>query len=231
MGLFDHENTGELLGSLIKIGEVSSVDAATGTASVVFDDEDSVVTSELQVVHRNTFANRDYAMPDVGEDVLCLFTPEGDGFILGSFYAGEIAPPESSANRRCVEFLDGAKFTYDRDKHALTIVIGDTAITVNQSAVEVESKSTIHAKVGGTEATLSASGVSIKGDLTVTGNITASGSASAATVTASGAMTAAAITASGAMAAASVTATGTLTANTAVLTTPPTVGGVPMLVP
>lgn len=220
MGLFDRENTGELLGSLIKIGEVSSVDDATGTASVVFDDEDSVVTSELQVVHRNTFANRDYAMPDVGEDVLCLFTPEGDGFILGSFYAGEIAPPESSVNRRCVEFLDGAKFTYDRDKHALTIVIGDTAITVNQSAVEVESKSTIHAKVGGTEATISASGVSIKGDLTVTGNITASGSASAATVTASGAMSAA-----------TVTATGTLTANTAVLTTPPTVGGVPMLVP
>ena len=220
--LFQNDETMEFLKSIIRIGEVSSVDAAKGTARVVFDDFDSIVSYDLQVICRNTFANRDYAMPDIGEDVICIFLPTGTeaGFILGSVYAGEITPPESTINRRCVEFSDGAKFMYDRAAHAFTASIGDTSITVNQSGVEVEAKSTVHAKVGTTEATIGTDGVSIKGNLTVTGNISASGSASAASVSASGAMTAATVTASG-----------TLTANTAVLTTPPTVDGVPMLVP
>lgn len=220
--LFQNDETMEFLKSIIRIGEVSSVDAAKGTARVVFDDFDSTVSYDLQVICRNTFANRDYAMPDVGEDVICIFLPTGTeaGFILGSVYAGEITPPESTINRRCVEFSDGSKFMYDRSAHAFTASIGDTSITVNETGVDVQSNSTVHAKVGETEATIGASGVSIKGNLTVTGNISASGSASAASVSATGAMTAATVTASG-----------TLTANTAVLTTPPTVDGVPMIVP
>lgn len=220
--LFQNDETMEFLKSIIRIGEVSSVDAAKGTARVVFDDFDSTVSYDLQVICRNTFANRDYAMPDVGEDVICVFLPTGTeaGFILGSVYAGEITPPESTINRRCVEFSDGSKFTYDRSAHIFTASIGDTSITVNETGVDVQSNSTVHAKVGATEATLGTDGVSIKGNLTVTGNISASGSASAASVSASGAMTAATVTASGA-----------LTANTAVLTTPPTVDGVPMIVP
>ena len=175
--LFHTDETMEFLKSLIRVGEVSSVDASKATARVVFDDFDSIVSYDLQVICRNTFSNRDYAMPDIGEDVICLFLPTGTeaGFILGSVYAGEITPPESTVSRRCVEFLDGAKFMYDRSAHALTITIGDTAITVNQDAVEVESKNTIHAKVGDTEATLGASGVSIKGNLSVDGTISASG--------------------------------------------------------
>lgn len=220
--LFQNDETMEFLKSIIRIGEVSSVDAAKGTARVVFDDFDSTVSYDLQVICRNTFANRDYAMPDVGEDVICVFLPTGTeaGFILGSVYAGEITPPESTINRRCVEFSDGSKFMYDRSAHIFTASIGDTSITVNETGVDVQSNSTVHAKVGATEATLGTDGVSIKGNLTVTGNISASGSASAASISASGAMTAATVTASGA-----------LTANTAVLTTPPTVGGQTMIVP
>lgn len=220
--LFQNDETMEFLKSIIRIGEVSSVDAAKGTARVVFDDFDSTVSYDLQVICRNTFANRDYAMPDVGEDVICIFLPTGTeaGFILGSVYAGEITPPESTIDRRCVEFSDKSKFMYDRAAHVFTASIGDTSITVNETGVDVQSNSTVHAKVGATEATIGTDGVSIKGNLTVTGNISASGSASAASVSASGAMTAATVTASGA-----------LTANTAVLTTPPTVDGVPMIVP
>jgi len=209
--LFQNDETMEFLKSIIRIGEVSSVDAAKGTARVVFDDFDSIVSYDLQVICRNTFANRDYAMPDIGEDVICVFLPTGTeaGFILGSVYAGEITPPESTIDRRCVEFSDRSKFMYDRAAHVFTASIGDTSITVNETGVDVSTKSTVHAKVGSTEATIGADGVSIKGNLTVTGNISASGSASAASVSASGA----------------------LTASTAVLTTPPTVGGVPMIVP
>ena len=123
--LFQNDETMEFLKSIIRIGEVSSVDAAKGTARVVFDDFDSIVSYDLQVISRNTFANRDYAMPDIGEDVICIFLPTGTeaGFILGSVYAGEITPPESTIDRRCVEFSDGAKFMYDRAAHALTATL------------------------------------------------------------------------------------------------------------
>ena len=174
------------------------------------------------MICRNTFANRDYAMPDIGEDVICVFLPTGTeaGFILGSVYAGEITPPESTIDRRCVVFSDGSEFMYDRAAHVFTASIGGTSISIDQNGVGIETKSTVHAKVGATEATIGTDGVSIKGNLTVTGDISVSGSATAASVSASGAMTAA-----------TVTANGTLTASTAVLTTPPTVDGVPMMVP
>lgn len=178
--LFQNDETMEFLKSIIRIGEVSSVDAAKGTARVVFDDFDSTVSFDLQVICRNTFANRDYAMPDVGEDVICIFLPTGTeaGFILGSVYAGEITPPENTINRRCVEFSDGSKFTYDRSTHELTATIGDTSITVNRNGADIQSTGTVHVKVGGTEATVGASGVSITGDLSVSGGITAAGNIS-----------------------------------------------------
>lgn len=179
MGLFEKENVGELLGSLIKIGEVSSVDAAAGTASVVFDDEDSVVVSDLQVIHRNTFANRDYAMPDIGEDVLCLFMPGGDGFILGSVYAGEIAPPETSASRRTVEFMDGTRVSYDRETSVLSVEIGGTKIIADTENVRVEGAKNVtvkgnitldgDVKITGTLSTDKA--ISAKGDISTNGDV------------------------------------------------------------
>lgn len=178
--LFQNDETMEFLKSIIRIGEVSSVDAAKGTARVVFDDFDSIVSFDLQVICRNTFANRDYAMPDVGEDVICIFLPTGTeaGFILGSVYAGEITPPENTINRRCVEFSDGSKFTYDRAAHELTASVGDTSITVNENGADIQSTGTVHVKVGATEATVGASGVSITGDLSVSGGLTAGGNIS-----------------------------------------------------
>ena len=81
------------LPDLIKIGEVSSVDPEKCTARVVFDDEDSLVSYDLQILQRNTYENQDYQMVHPGEDVVCLFLGPGqeDGFIIGSLYAGERA--------------------------------------------------------------------------------------------------------------------------------------------
>ena len=56
-----------------KIGEVSSINPARCTARVIFDDENSMVSYDLPIMQRNSFGNCDYQMPDIGEDVLCLF--------------------------------------------------------------------------------------------------------------------------------------------------------------
>lgn len=139
------ESRQEWLNSLIKIGEVSSVNASQGTARVVFDDEDGVVSYDLPVLQTNTFRNKDYSMPDVGEDVLCLFLPSGpeEGFILGSFYAGEIKLPEADANKRTIVFADGTRISYDRSSHTLSARIKETELVANQESVSVKAPSVI----------------------------------------------------------------------------------------
>lgn len=122
------------LPDLIKIGEVSSVDPEKCTARVVFDDEDSLVSYDLQILQRNTYENQDYQMVHPGEDVVCLFLGPGqeDGFIIGSLYAGEIKPPEASLDRRTVVFSDGTRVCYDRQEHKLTVTIEGTEIVFNR---------------------------------------------------------------------------------------------------
>ena len=96
--MFIEEDLRPYLGTLIRVGEVSEIHPERGTARVVFDDDDGVVSYELAVLQRNTFDTKDFHSVNVGEDVLCLFLPNGasDGFIVGSFYAGEIDLPESN---------------------------------------------------------------------------------------------------------------------------------------
>lgn len=122
------------LPDLIKIGEVSSVDPEKCTARVVFDDEDSLVSYDLQILQRNTYENQDYQMVHPGEDVVCLFLGSGqeDGFIIGSLYAGEIKPPEASLDRRTVVFSDDTRVCYDRQEHKLTVTLEGTEIVFNR---------------------------------------------------------------------------------------------------
>lgn len=188
MNLFGIQNLNEILNKLIKIGEVSSINPAKGTARVVFDDEDSVVSYDLQVLQRNTLKNQDYAMPDIGEDVVCLFLPCGseDGFILGSVYAGDITPPEEDGNKRTVVFADGTKISYDRKNHVLTATIrateeeDGTSIVATDKNVNVVCTGTANIQaetVNATadSATVAASKINLTGDVNITGNVTVNG--------------------------------------------------------
>ena len=194
MALFGNSSDGEAQSNIIRIGEVSSIDPAKGTARVAFDDEDSMVSYDLPVIQRNTLENHDYWMPDIGEDVLCVFLPTGseDGFILGSFYADEIRPPASTENIRMVEFADGTKVSYNRESHELKATIDGTEIKANRDTVDitgaktvnVESATAINIKstvitltMGGTTMTLNGGNaiittqnITFTGDMNCTGN-------------------------------------------------------------
>lgn len=169
--------------SLIKIGEVSSIDSAKCTARVVFDDEDSIVSYDLPVLQRNTLKNHDFAMPDVGEDAIVLFFGEGqeDGVILGSIYAGEVTPPESTENRRTVVFDDETRVCYDRQEHKLTVTIEGTEIVFNRQdgTITVPNAVTINCTTATVKAsssvTLNTPKTDITGVLNVTGLITGKG--------------------------------------------------------
>lgn len=195
--LFGNTNN-EILNKIFKIGEVSSTDPDKCTARVVFSDEDNLVSYDLQVMQRNTIANKDYAMPDVGEDVLCLFLPSGseDGFILGSVYAGDIEPPEKDGDKRTVVFADGTKISYDRASHTLTATIGGTSITADQQNVNVVCSGTADIQAGtvnatANSATVAASTINLTGDVTITGKLSVSGDITAqSNITTTGMVTA-----------------------------------------
>ena len=76
---------------LIRVGTVSSVNAAAGTVRVAFAAQDDMVTYELPVITRGSNNNKDYWLPDVDEQVFCLFLPTTsgrglcDGYVLGTF--------------------------------------------------------------------------------------------------------------------------------------------------
>ena len=171
------------LPDLIKIGEVSSVDPEKCTARAVFDDEDSLVSYDLQILQRNTYENHDYQMVHPGEDVVCLFLGPGqeDGFIIGSLYAGEIKPPEASLDRRTVVFSDDTRVCYDRQEHKLTVTIEGTEIVFNRrdGSITVPNAVTINCTTATVNAsssvTLDTPKTDITGVLNVTGLITGKG--------------------------------------------------------
>jgi hypothetical protein len=100
------EHVQELLAGLVRVGEVSEVQA--GRVRVVFPDRDGVASGLLQVLHRRAKGTLDYDMPAVGEPVLCLMLPpdQVDGFVLGSVYDARQPPPTEDAAVRVVAGTD-----------------------------------------------------------------------------------------------------------------------------
>lgn len=151
----------------IRIGEVSTVDPKNCTARVVFDDEDGFVSNDLPVIQRNTQSTKDYWLPAVGEDVICIFLPcgEEDGFILGSFYADEITPPVNSETKRCTEYPDGTVIEYDWEAHKLE-VRGAEKIKVTVPDIEFIGNLNVDGDITNTGDIVAGGGVSADGEVT-----------------------------------------------------------------
>lgn len=142
-----------VLKNLVRVGRVSSINPGAGTIRVVFEDRQNMVSYDLPVLVRQSLKNKDYFMPDIGEQVVCLFLPSGNaqGFCLGSFYSDVDRPPVSNPDKRHVTFADGTSVEYDRGTHTLT--------------VNAQGPVNITATVG----------VTVNSDLRVNGNISATG--------------------------------------------------------
>lgn len=136
--------------NLIRIGAVSSVDPVNGTVRVTFSTLDNQVTYELPVITRGSKSNKDYWLPDVDEQVLCLFLPNVsgrgicEGFVLGTFYSSVDAPVESSVDVHAVKYGDGTVIRHDRSSGKLTInatgdidIIAGGKITINGTTINL----------------------------------------------------------------------------------------------
>ena len=156
-----------------QVGTVSAVDADRVQARVRLPECDNMRTNWLNVLQRNTQNNKDYWLPDVGEQVEVLLDANGeDGVILGAVYSGVDKPPFSDKNVRGTKYADGAEFSYNRDSHTLIIRGGIEHIIIecSASAVVKVPKATIDAEE--TEVT---GNLLVKGKLTYRGGMSGSG--------------------------------------------------------
>jgi phage baseplate assembly protein V len=150
-----------LLSDLIRVGVVSSTNDEKLTARVTFADRDDVVSYDLPVLVKNSGENKDYWVPEVAEQVLCLFLPIGveQGFILGSFYSDDVPPPATTKEKRRTVFKDGTSVEYDREAHTLTvdvppdggkvIVNAHTSVVVNSPKIDLGESSSLEPSVLG----------------------------------------------------------------------------------
>lgn len=170
------------LKNLVRVGVVSEINPAKAMARVYFDEKDSRVSTELFVLNRQTFANKDYQMPDIGEHVLCVFLENGleSGFIVGALYSAKDAPPENNPDKRVIKFKDGTRIEYDRKASVLTIdCVGDIVVN-NAKTITVNSRGAVSVTaptVTINSETANNGNVSINGNLNVSG-LTTTGSLS-----------------------------------------------------
>ncbi len=186
---------------LIRIGIVTQVYPERGTVRVKFDDLDGVVSYELPVVVRKTYKDKDYWMPDVGEQVLCLFLPYGveQGFVIGSFYSKADTVPVSDQNVRRINFSDGTIVEYDRAKKKFTVdTPGDVEVkaknitAVAQETLNAQAK---EAKVSAQNAEIQAQSATLLGvskveitspEVSITGMLKVSGMILGGSITSQG---------------------------------------------
>ncbi|WP_044180924.1 phage baseplate assembly protein V [Phytobacter massiliensis] len=112
-------------------GIISDIDETTVLVRVTLPECDNLQSNWLPVLQRNTQDNKDYWLPDMGEQVEVLLDDNGeDGVVLGAVYSTVDTAPLASRDKRYVHFSDGAAFEYDRQSHQLTINGGIEKIVI-----------------------------------------------------------------------------------------------------
>lgn len=123
--------------SLIRVGRVSSVNAGNCTARVTFDDEDNLVSAELPIIVPCSKDNKQYWLPDIDTQVLCIFLPHSsgkgvnDGFVVGAFYSTVDAPAEAEETIKSLKLKDGSYVRYDGHGNIQIHAAGDITITAD----------------------------------------------------------------------------------------------------
>ncbi|WP_196590600.1 phage baseplate assembly protein V [Pectinatus frisingensis] len=109
----------------VKKGVVSSVNAENGSVRVTFEDADNNVSAELPILNRGSGGNKDYWLPDVGEQVVCIFETNdknmSSGWVIGSYFSDQAKPPVQDKDIHRFTFSDGSYIEHNRSSHEMTI--------------------------------------------------------------------------------------------------------------
>lgn len=112
------------LKNLFRLGTVTAIDECNQCVRVTFDDLDNTVSPWMQVASCGAFADDHFWLPDINEQVICLFMPTGnaEGYVLFSVRGEKNKPKAGKTGRRYIKFADGASVEHDRESKTMTIV-------------------------------------------------------------------------------------------------------------
>ena len=118
--MFGFEQLNSQLSNLVRVGKISAVYPERHSARVTFADRENLVSAELPVLISFANKNKMYALPDIGDSVVCLMVSNdstgGNGFIIGCLY-GENPPAEIDSDTTRIDFSDDTFFSYNRRDH------------------------------------------------------------------------------------------------------------------
>jgi len=142
--------------SMVRVGVVDTVDRTKCRVTVTYDVPGGQCKSwNLPVMVKQSVENRDFWMPAVDEQVVCVFLPTGPevGFVLGSFYSDEDPIPDGADadGMRMVEFGDGARFEYSTADSKARLVIGDLELTLTSDLMQIGGSGATQPFVRGTD--------------------------------------------------------------------------------
>ena len=128
------------LRGMLRTGTVASVNVANNTARVKFDDKDGIASPELHILHRCSGKNKDYWVPDIGDQVLCIFNNNdknfSTGWIMGSYFTDTQPPQVQSEDIMRLDFAGGSFIEVDRAAGSLKINFTGP-ITINGSTINL----------------------------------------------------------------------------------------------
>lgn len=172
------EQLRDIMAQMIRVGFVSARQPERMRVRVELRDTPTaaLVTDWLPVLCSRASGDLAYDLPDVGDQVLCLFLPYGleQGFVLGAMY-GKAGPPVSSGDKWHRKFSDGTVLEYDRAAHRLTADVKGQLVLRSSGDMTLEAP-VINARgtLIGTASDGSPGKAVISGDMTiVSGGLTA----------------------------------------------------------
>lgn len=151
-------DTDRLIGDLLRVGRVESVDLEAGKAVVSFGDQTTPPSDWLMPVGDTTV----WLPPTVGQQVLVI-CPEGDveqAVILNGLPSSAFAPLFLGL-KNAIRFADGAQVSYDPEAEELDVSTPGRATITAPGGVTINGDATI------------AGDVAISGDVSVARTLTA----------------------------------------------------------
>ncbi len=154
----------DLIAQIIRVGYVNARQPEKMRVKVTVPDTvgKQLVTDYLPVLCPRASGDMQYDLPDVGDQVLCLFLPYGleQGFVVGAMY-GRQEPPVQSGEKWHRTFRDGTRLEYDREQHKLVAnVQGDVEITATGN-IRAELEGELSASAQGPASVKSASQINM----------------------------------------------------------------------
>ncbi len=111
--------------SMIRKGTVCAVDPKTMSVKVEFSEKDSLPSPFLPVLCQGAGGNKCYWLPDIGDQVVCLYEANdknaSSGWVLGTYFTEAHPPQVADVEIRRLDFGDGSFMEFNRSNGSLTI--------------------------------------------------------------------------------------------------------------